>query len=283
MKIGVNLSGRLVSEDGAKFAAQAGAEEVVLHLTQYTRNADKTEFHRGAIGPIMGDCSGIVLWTEDEIRSVVDMLAAHGLVCRTIENFSPNFWSDILLDGPEKEEQFEGLKQLLRNAGRAGITRFGYNFSVAGVWGWQRRPEGRGGAYTAVFDMAAFDHTEPMADGMVWNMRYRDALPSTAGPTVTETELWERLEWFLKGILPVAAEEGVMLCAHPDDPPAAELRGCARLVNTPEKYDRLIGIDDSPANGLEFCLGSLQEMPCGLHPLPQREGKRPALSGGFSG
>ena len=47
----------------------------------------------------------------------------------------------------------------------------------------------------------------------------------------------------------------------PDDPPAQRLRGTARLVNRPEKYDRLLAIVDSPANALEFCIGSLQEMP----------------------
>src|SRR5690242_6029040 len=52
-----------------------------------------------------------------------------------------------------------------------------------------------------------------------------------------------------------------MLAAHPDDPPAEAQRGAARLVNRPEKYDRLLGIVDSPSNVLELCLGSLQEMP----------------------
>jgi mannonate dehydratase len=61
--------------------------------------------------------------------------------------------------------------------------------------------------------------------------------------------------------VPVAEEAGVMLAAHPDDPPAESLRGAARLVNRPRKYDRLLDIVDSPANGLELCLGSLQEMP----------------------
>ena len=54
-----------------------------------------------------------------------------------------------------------------------------------------------------------------------------------------------------------------MLAAHPDDPPAEQLRGTARLVNRPEKYDRLLDIVDRPSNGLELCLGSLQEMPGG--------------------
>jgi mannonate dehydratase len=61
----------------------------------------------------------------------------------------------------------------------------------------------------------------------------------------------------------VAEEAGVRLAAHPDDPPTQTLRGTARLVNAPAKYDRLLGIVASPANALEFCIGSLAEMPEG--------------------
>ena len=53
------------------------------------------------------------------------------------------------------------------------------------------------------------------------------------------------------------------LAAHPDDPPVDRLRGAARLVNEPAKYDRLLSIVDSPANALEFCVGTVQEMPRG--------------------
>jgi mannonate dehydratase len=52
----------------------------------------------------------------------------------------------------------------------------------------------------------------------------------------------------------------VRLAAHPDDPPVERLRGTARLVNTHAKYERLLEIAPSPANALEFCIGSLQEM-----------------------
>jgi mannonate dehydratase len=82
-------------------------------------------------------------------------------------------------------------------------------------------------------------------------------------PPVTEEEIWRRAAWFLKELLPVAEEAGVVLAAHPDDPPMDALRGAARLVNEPAKYDRLIAIDPSPANRLELCLGSLQEMRTG--------------------
>jgi mannonate dehydratase len=54
-----------------------------------------------------------------------------------------------------------------------------------------------------------------------------------------------------------------MLAAHADDPPVTALRGAARLVNEPRKYDRLLAIVDSPANGIELCLGTVQEMATG--------------------
>jgi mannonate dehydratase len=91
-------------------------------------------------------------------------------------------------------------------------------------------------------------------------MRYRDGERNAAQIRVSATEIWERLQWFLEELVPVAEEAGVRLAAHPDDPPVESLRGGARLVNQPHKYDRLLGIVDSPSNSAELCLGSLQEM-----------------------
>jgi mannonate dehydratase len=191
------------------------------------------------------------------------MLRSHGLELAALENFSPNFWSDILLDGPRKHEQMEDLKRLVRDAGKAGVPIIGYNFSIAGVWGWTRRPEARAGAMTTVFDMAAIDPDEPIPDGMVWNMRYREGRADAPPVRVSDAELWDRLGHFLSELVPVAEEAGVKLAAHPDDPPADRLRGTARLVNRHAKYERLVSIADSPSNALEFCLGSLAEMPGG--------------------
>jgi mannonate dehydratase len=98
---------------------------------------------------------------------------------------------------------------------------------------------------------------------MVWNMRYRAARPGVPPVHVDEHALWERLAWFLRELVPVAEEAGVKLAAHPDDPPADSLRGAARLVNEPAKYDRLLSVIDSPSNALEFCVGTVQEMPRG--------------------
>src|SRR3546814_19904985 len=80
----------------------------------------------------------------------------------TLFPYTTSFLSDSLLDGPEKVRQMDGLKRLVEDAGRAGIKIIGYNFSIAGVWGWRRLPVGRGGAVTSVFDATSFDAQAPI-------------------------------------------------------------------------------------------------------------------------
>lgn len=260
MRVGLTLAGANLSRENARFASQLGVKDIVVHLVPYHRNADASRYLAGAIGPDLGDCSDEKLWSYEDFAGAAAMLAEFGISIAALENLSPNFWSDVLLDGPARQAQMEGLKRLIQEAGRAGIPVIGYNFSIAGVWGWQRQPLARGGAMTASFSRQP-GHDEPMPDGLLWNMRYRAGRPDAAPVAVSEAELWQRLERFLAEIVPVAEEAGVVLAAHPDDPPADSLRGTARLVNRPEKYDRLLAAAPSPANKLEFCIGSLAEMP----------------------
>ncbi len=60
-----------------------------------------------------------------------------------------------------------------------------------------------------------------------------------------------------------AESAGVQLAAHPEDPPVPNLRSQPRLLYTKDAYQKLLAISDSPANKLEFCLGTLAEMPDG--------------------
>jgi mannonate dehydratase len=259
MRVGLTLSGDRLSEEGARFASQLGVRDVVVHLTDYGRNAEGPAYREG-VGPINGDCIDAPLWTYERMTSIVALAASHDLKVAAMENISPNFWSDILLDGPQKHRQMDALKQLVRDAGRAGIPVIGYNFSLAGVWGWQQKRLARGGAKTAVFEAEEFDMQSPLPDGMLGNMRYRPAVAGASPVVVGEKELWARLAWLLRELVPVAEKANVRLAAHPDDPPVERLRGTARLVNTHAKYERLLALVPSPANALEFCIGSLQEM-----------------------
>ncbi|MDY0093564.1 MAG: mannonate dehydratase [Candidatus Vecturithrix sp.] len=258
MKIGLGLFRDSLTKDNFQFARQAGVTHLVVHLVDYFRGKHP-HLTSGEPETGWGIASGKP-WTYEELRDIKAMINTHGLEWEAIENFDPAHWHDVLLDGPKKAQQLENLKQIIRNIGKAGIPIMGYNFSIAGVWGWTHKPLARGNAMTMVFDAQEIDTQTPIPNGMVWNMIYDPDAPSGTVPQVSSEELWQRLEEFLRTILPVAEECGVRLALHPDDPPVESLRGAARLVNHPYKYQKLIELVPSPANGVELCMGSIQEM-----------------------
>jgi mannonate dehydratase len=197
------------------------------------------------------------LWTLDELTALRREIEAAGLKLAAIENFDPAHWHDILLDGPKRALHIENIKTIIRRLGRAGIPVMGYNFSIAGVAGRTTGPYARGGAPSVGMEGPV---DAPIPLGMVWNMIYDVDAPAGTLPPITHEELWRRLENFLNEILPVAEEAGVKLAAHPDDPPLPTVRGQPRLVHQPGLYQKLIDLNPSPSNALEFCIGSLAEM-----------------------
>lgn len=264
MKLGLGLYRASLTEDNFRFARQAGVTHLVVHLVDYFRGTNPSLSAGSDLDAGFGiSANQGKLWTADELRDIKRSINAHGLMWEAVENLDPSHWCDVLLDGPKKKEQLEDLKGMLRAMGKVGIPILGYNFSIAGVWGWTKGPFARGGATSVGFDAGEIDANRPIPNGMVWNMAYDPAAPKGTVPKVSDEELWQRLKDFLQAVLPVAEECGVRLAAHPDDPPVEQLRGTARLVNQPWKYRRLLDLVPSPASGLEFCLGSIQEMSSG--------------------
>ena len=72
---------------------------------------------------------------------------------------------------------------------------------------------------------------------------------------IGKKEYQAHLESFLREIVPVAEEEGIMLAIHPDDPPWP-LLGLPRAVSTLQDAEKIIHAVDSTANGITFCSGS---------------------------
>jgi mannonate dehydratase len=73
---------------------------------------------------------------------------------------------------------------------------------------------------------------------------------------IGDKELRENLYYFMQQVGPVAAEVGVNMCIHPDDPPRP-LIGLPRVLSTQNDIKQLMAAYDNPANGLTFCTGSL--------------------------
>lgn len=261
MKLGIGLYRHMLNRDYYRFARQAGCTHVVIHLVDY--------FNQGRPGQArddqpLGDGDGWGYagdpnhwWTLEELLRIRKELNEEGLQLEAIENFDPAHWHDVLLDGPRKQEQMENLKSLIRTIGRAGIPIMGYNFSIAGVAGRVSSRQARGRAVSVGVDGG---DDRPVPNGMVWNMIYDAEAPTGFLPKISHEELWRRLQYFLDELVPVAEEAGVRLAAHPDDPPLPYVRQTPRLVYQPHLYQKLLDMKPSPANALEFCLGSLAEM-----------------------
>lgn len=245
MKLGLGLYDGMVTADNLRFAKQMSATHIVAHLpTEKTLPSTKEGY-----------------WSYEELRDFANFVADHGLKLEAIENFPPGHWDQILLDGPGRAKQMENLKKTIRNMGKAGIPTMGYYFSLAGVWGRVWGPFARGGAESVGYIEAQAPEQTPIPNGEIWGIRYDENAPEGNIGKVSREEMWGRLEYFLTELVPVAEESGVRLAAHPDDPPLPELRGTGRLITHPDHYQRLLDIVPSPHNGLEFCQGTITEMP----------------------
>src|SRR5262245_26905373 len=147
---------------------------------------------------------------------------------------------------PERDRQIDDICQMIRNAGRAGIPSLKYNLTFLGV----PRSEptvGRGRARYSTFVYANAKQEPPLTE---------------AGP-VSADLYWERITYFLKRVVPVAAESKVKLACHPQDPgmpPGRGYRGVETVLGSVDGLKRFLSISENPYHGLNFCQGTVAEM-----------------------
>jgi mannonate dehydratase len=262
MKVGLGLYRHMLTREYYDFARQAGCTHVVIHLVDYFNQGSSNPRNNQPTGAkyepwgVAGDPEK--LWTVDELKRIRKEIEESGLVLAAIENLDPAYWHDVLLDGPQRSQQIEKVKTIVRRIGEAGVPVLGYNFSLAGVCGRVSTRSGRGRAIAVGMDGPAEE--EPVPQGTIWNMVYNRDAPAGTLPSISHEELWRRLRRFLEDVVPVAEQSGVRLAAHPDDPPMPTMRGQPRLVYQPHMYQRLIDLAPSKSNALELCVGTLAEM-----------------------
>src|SRR5262249_22291483 len=92
------------------------------------------------------------------------------------------------------------------------------------------------------------------------NARVKDQSPLPKLGPADDQQMWERLQYFLKAVIPVAVESHVRLALHPNDPPVPSYRGIAQPMASVEQWKRLVNFIPSPSNGITLDTGVTTEL-----------------------
>ena len=205
------------------------------------------------------------VWPEESIAAVKNAAAAEGLAFEVVESVPVP--EDIKLGNEKAPRMIENYCETVRRLGRAGVKCVCYNFMP--VFDWLRsdlyKPQPHG-AHALAYDEAAVLKMDPQKGDLNlpgWDASYtKEELGALldAYKEIDEERLWENLGVFLKKVIPAAAEAGVDLAIHPDDPPWG-MFGLPRIITGEKSIERLFSIVDVKNNGLTLCTGSLGANP----------------------
>jgi|TARA_B100001750_G_C15482898_1_gene586586 mannonate dehydratase len=190
-------------------------------------------------------------WTKEKLINHREKINSYGITLdmvqlplssTPIENSqSPNI---MLGKSPERDKEIESIQNLIKNVSEAGIPSVKYNLNIIGI-PRSEKEKGRGGSFNSTL---RFNKIKNMSD------------PGIAG-LVDEDTFWERIDYFLEKIVPVAEEYKVRLACHPHDPfTPPNFRGVTRVLGTIDGLKKFVQLHESPYHGLNFCQGTITEM-----------------------
>lgn len=200
------------------------------------------------------------VWPLAKIEALKARIEAAGLHFEVVESVPVH--EDIKLGKPSRDRLIANYQQTLRHLAAAGIRVVCYNFMP--VFDWTRTELAKtleDGSTCLAFSTAEVERIDP-AEGISlpgWDSSYQPGqLQALLAEyrEIDEARLWANLEYFLKAIVPVAAECGIRMAIHPDDPPRP-IFGLPRIVKNRDDLARILKAVDHPANGLTLCSGSL--------------------------
>lgn len=153
----------------------------------------------------------------------------------------------LLGQSPERDRDIEDIAKTIEACGKAGISAVKYNMSLLGVMRTAESP-GRGGSEYSTWKEAEVPQAK------------REQL--TRAGRVPEAVFWQRIEYFVKAIIPACEAAKVRAACHPQDPgtPPGGLYGIDNVLGTVDGLKRFVGISASPYHGLNFCVGTVSEM-----------------------
>lgn len=164
------------------------------------------------------------VWPEESIKHLVDECAAHGLIFDVVESIPVT--EEIKLGRPERDRHIANYCESIRRCAKYGIKCVTYNFMP--VFDWTRTQldkKAADGSTSLVMYWDQMKGLDPLKDDIHlpgWDSSYtqdevRDLI--RAYGELGEEGLWQNIEYFLKRVIPVAEECGVVMALHPDDPP----------------------------------------------------------------
>lgn len=204
------------------------------------------------------------LWPMDKIKKLQLKAKEYGLKLEVVDSF--RIHEDIKLGKPSRDELIPNYCENIRNLAKCGIKLICYNFMP--VFDWTRTEMNYSlpdGSNTLAFDTKTVKNIDPSKGIELpgWGTNYKSEVLSKLlkeYEKISEEELWQNFDYFLKKVIPVAEEAGISMAIHPDDPPFP-IFGLPRIMKNAEDMKRLINFMDSPANGLTICTGSLGSSP----------------------
>jgi mannonate dehydratase len=202
-------------------------------------------------------------WPRERLAALRDEVDRHDLALTVIESIPVH--EDIKLGRATRDRYIDNYCESVRHMGRdgAGVPVLCYNFMP--VFDWLRTDLARhlddGSTALAYEDSAlsAIDLSRGTAELPGWATAYSaDQLQAllAAYRSVGPSQLWDNLRYFLERVVPVAAESGVRMALHPDDPPWS-IFGLPRIITDGAALERVVALVDDAANGITLCTGSL--------------------------
>ena len=203
------------------------------------------------------------VWSQESIDRLKNLTEEAGLHFEVIESIPVH--EDIKLGKDTRDRYIANYCENIRRVAKAGIKCVCYNFMP--VFDWTRTqldhklPDG---STSLVYYQEQVDAVNPLeSDSDLtlpgWDSSYtREGLKAVVAEyqAMTEEKLWANLEYFLKAVIPVAAECGVNMAIHEDDP-CWSIFGLPRIITDEKNLDRFLKLVDDPHNGITLCTGSL--------------------------
>src|ERR1017187_934930 len=193
-------------------------------------------------------------WSIDGLSRLRDRVAKHGISLDMVPIPLPSatiaraeMGAIMLGQSPQRDRQIEEIQQMIRNCAKAGIPAIKYNMSILGVVRLPERTPGRGESTYSTWNYQQAPDKDKLTE---------------AGP-VSADAYWERIDYFLARVVPVATGEKVRMACHPHDPSMPEpqgYRGVHTVLGSPAGLKKFVSLHENPYHGLNFCQGTVSEM-----------------------